>query len=256
MPFFRTDGKLVYYAHVPKCGGSAVAFYLMARFGPLGFHDGDYLRRPEATRWTRSSPQHVDCVSLDRLVPPAFFDAAFAVVRHPVARLVSTYHFQLEVEGRVPADLGFSGWLARLDPSGGEDPFAFDNHIRPMDDLVPPGAAVFYLEHGLDALVPWFDHVAGRSDGPRAILRENERGAHVAAAAPRAQPTPADLARIATLYRADFARFGYDPQTPAPLAPPPEMTPAALAARDAALAAARTPVAQLVRRLRRKFLRR
>lgn len=269
MPFFRIapdgsvpagGGRLVYYAHVPKCGGSAVATYIAERFGPPAFHDNRHLSVPEPQRWSRTSPQHIDAGTLERLIPLDYFDAIFAVVRHPVARIVSTYHFQREVEGTIPEGMGFSDWLALLDPNPAGTPFAYDNHIRPMDDIVPQGAAVFHLEHGLDALVPWFDHVAGRADGPRAILPENTRGAYVkgagsAPASPPATPTPADLARIATLYAADFARFGYEPASRAPKAPPPAMTPEALAARDRALAAARAPLARTLRGLGRRLRR-
>lgn len=254
MPFFRTAGKLVYYAHVPKCGGSAIARYIRTRFGAIAFHDGDYLRRPASARWTRSSPQHVDAATLALLIPPDFFDAAFAVVRHPVARLVSTYHFQRDVEGSIPAEMGFSDWLAQLDPTQGADPFAFDNHIRPMADIVPKGAAVFHLEHGIDALVPWFDAVAGEDTGPRAILPENERGAHSEAPpVPRVKPSAADLACIGALYAADFARFGYRPDTRMPETAAPALSPAFRAARDAALVAAQAPLARLVRRVRIKM---
>jgi hypothetical protein len=253
MPFFRTAGKLVYYAHVPKCGGSAIATYITTRFGALAFHDNGYLRQPPAARWTRSSPQHVDAASLARLIPPAMFDAVFTVVRHPVARCVSTYHFQREVEGTVPPNLPFSDWLAQLAPNGPDEPFAYDNHIRPMTDIVPAEATVFHLEHGLDALVPWFDAVAGDAAGGRAILPENERGAHGGAKDARARPTAADIARIAALYAADFARFGYVPDEKLPKTPAPVLPPEMIAARDRELAAARRPLARAMRSLGRRL---
>jgi hypothetical protein len=94
MPIFKAGGKLVYYAHVPKCGGSAVGWYLTERFGPIAFEDRNHTRHDAKTQWSRTSPQHIDRVSLGRLFPEGFFDAAFTIVRHPVARLVSAYHFQ------------------------------------------------------------------------------------------------------------------------------------------------------------------
>jgi len=39
MPIFRINDQLHYFAHVPKCGGSAVETYLTRRFGPLGFNE-------------------------------------------------------------------------------------------------------------------------------------------------------------------------------------------------------------------------
>lgn len=253
MPFFKAAGALVYYAHVPKCGGSAIAEYLRARFGPLAFHDNRHLSQPEAARWTRSSPQHVDVAALERLIPASFFAAAFAVVRHPVARAVSIFHFQQEVERSIPAGMAFSDWLAGLGPSDPSDPFRHDNHLRPMTEIVPDWAAVFHLEHGLDALIPWFDALTGQADGPRGILPENTRGAHVKTQTPRAKPGPADLDRIARLYAADFARFGYDPASPQPKAAAPALPAGFEAARDRALQAMTTPLARLRRRIVRKL---
>jgi hypothetical protein len=253
MPFFKTAQRLVYYAHVPKCGGTSIADYISLRFGPLAFHDNIYMSRPEAQRWTRSSPQHVDAATLERLVPLPFFDAVFAVVRHPVARAISTYHFQLEVERTIPAGTGFSEWLARLAP---DVPFLYDNHVRPMDMIVPPGATIFHLEHGIDALVDWFDLVAGTRSGPRVILPENARGAYLKGnTTPRVKPAAADIDLIGRIYARDFARFGYLPDNPQPKAAAPVLSAAFLAERDAALAAANRPWARLRRRIRRRLAR-
>ncbi len=215
MPIFKTHGKLIYYAHVPKCGGSAVAAYLRDRCGPVAFHNNAYLKTPERDRWTRSSPQHVDREALGLLFPPGFFDAAFTIVRHPVARLISAYHFQLEVEKTVPAGTGFSAWLDHIEAAEARDPFVFDNHTRPMDAIVPEGAEVFRLEDGIDALIPWLDSVTGTAEGPREIPKVNERGAYAKGGGEKARPTEADLARIETRYAADFTRFGYDLAAPA-----------------------------------------
>ena len=221
MPFFKTAGKLVYYAHVPKCGGSSVGSYMQARFGDLAFNDTRYLSQPEPQRWTRTSPQHVDAQSLQRLIPFNFFDACFTIVRHPVARAVSTYHFQQEVEGKVAAGVGFSDWLASLPALLQQEPFAADNHIRPMAQIVPEGAAVFHLEHGLEPLVAWFDALTGQAEGPRVIEERNKRGDYVQTGGQKAEPTAADLALIGRIYAADFTRFGYalgerKPKTAAP----------------------------------------
>lgn len=255
MPFFRIDTRLVYYAHVPKCGGSSVANYLRDRFGTLGFSDKGFLKRPEGMRWTKSSPQHVDAETLERLIPHDFFDEIFTIVRHPVGRAVSTYHFQLEVEKSIPAGTSFHDWLSGLRDTLRDQPFAYDNHTRPMSDIVPEGAQVFYLEHGLDALVPWFDGLTGRADGPRAFLPENTRGAHVRGTGAQVRPDGRDLALIAEIYAADFARFAYRPDQKAPTIPAPALSADTLAARDRALASAAHPVNRLRRRIERRMQR-
>ncbi|GGB06765.1 sulfotransferase family 2 domain-containing protein [Allosediminivita pacifica] len=252
MPFFKIDQRLVYYAHVPKCGGSSIAQYIRDRFGPLAFHESGFLSRPEAERWTKSSPQHVDAEVLERLIPLSFFDAVFTIVRHPVKRAVSTYHFQLELEQSILPGTSFSDWLSGLEERHARDTFAFDNHTRPMTEIVPEGATVFHMEHGLDSLVLWFDAVSGRAEGPRAILPENTRGDYVQVSGERVTPSEGDIAAIARIYAADFKRFGYVPDDFAPVAAAPQLDAGFLKARDKALANAASPVG----RLRRKVVRR
>lgn len=255
MPFFRTENQLVYYAHVPKCGGSAIARYLEDRFGPLGFYDDSFhKKRARKTAWSATSPQHVDAGTLESLLPATLFDAMFAVVRHPVPRSVSTYHFQCEVEGRIPADLSFSDWLARLEAEGFAM-FAYDNHILPMTMLVPEGATVFHLEHGLDPLVVWLDLLSGQTNGSRVIMPENARGALVAATSGKVVPTDADIACIGRIYAADFARFGYRPDRANPVAPAPRLTADFVVERDRAIRAMQHPVARLRQRLQRRLRR-
>jgi hypothetical protein len=253
VPFFKAAGKLVYYAHVPKCGGSAIAHYLQDRFGELGFYDSLYHRRLRSgTPWTRTSPQHVDAETLGSVLPVSLFDEIFAVVRHPVPRTVSTYHFQREVEGRIPDGVSFSRWLEELEARGFE-PFEYDNHVLPMHRLIPEGAQIFHLEHGLDALVAWLDLLTGREDPPRAVLHENARGAVVKVDTEKVVPTPEDVARIKRIYAPDFERFGYDPDGRAPAAAPPEMTPAFMARRGRALRRMNSLPYRLARRVRRRL---
>lgn len=253
MPFFKVDNSLVYYAHVPKCGGTSVAYYINERFGPLAFQDNTYFRRPEHHRWTRSSAQHVDATVLEHLIPLSFFSAVFTIVRHPVDRVVSIYHFQLEVERSIPKGTGFGDWLKGLEAQYTEAPFAYDNHARPMSDIVPEGATVFHMEHGLDALVPWFDQMVGRADGPRAIIPENTRGQFVRTGRERVVPGDAELDLIASIYAEDYKRFGYRLHDKKPKTPPPAIGADFLAQRDRALAAAQQPVARLKRKLRQKL---
>lgn len=222
MPIVRSGTQLIYFAHVPKCAGSAVEDHLAARFGTMALRDTRHLSHPAAGRWTRTSPQHVDARSLARLFPRDFFDAAFAVVRHPVSRIVSAWHFQSEVEATVPAGMTFSDWLEELPDWQESDPFLFDNHTRPMDQMVPEGAEIFHFEHGLDPIVHWLDLVTGRREGPRSIGHKMPGRAKGGKSAAKVTPTPRDLELVGRIYARDFERFGYALEAAAPLAPPPE----------------------------------
>jgi hypothetical protein len=234
MPFFRTAGKIVYFAHVPKCGGTSVENYLTERFGPLAMLDRRFQSGDPAMRWSRTSPQHIDWRSLRTILPPDYIDAVFTMVRHPIARAESAYHFQIGVEKTVAPETPFSDWLADQVARLERDPFALDNHMRPQTDFVPEGAAVFHLEHGPDALIPYLDGLAGGADGPRAIGHSNKRasGAQKAAPPPHQIPGPADLAQLVEIYGADFERFGYTPEDRAPQAARPVLDEGFKLARD------------------------
>ena len=254
MPFALLTGRLVYYAHVPKCGGSSVEAYMTERFGPLGLVDTRFLDRAEAARWSRTSPQHVDWATLTTFLPEAMIDACFAVVRHPVARVISAYRFQRDQEGTLAPDTVFSKALPGMLERAGSDPWAFDGHLRPQTDFMPADAAIFHLEHGLDALVPYFDALAGNREGPRAIGHENTAKAGKGASE-RITPDADDLARIAAFYAADFDRFGYTPDAKAPTAPPPQISAEYIRDRDRARARARHPATVLARKFRRRIAR-
>lgn len=249
MPIFKAGPQLVFYAHVPKCGGSAVSWYMTERFGAVAFHDNRFTARPLAQRWSRTSPQHVDVATLERLFPPGFFDVVFTIVRHPVARVVSAFHFQRDVESSISQQVGFHDWLLDIEERRAEDPFVFDNHVRPMVEMVPEGAHVFHMEHGLDALVPWFDEISGAATGPRAVPRINEQGQYEASRSEKVRPTDADLELIQHIYGADFDRFGYRLDSPAPLSDAPELSDRVLAERDAMLRDFNSPIGKLKRRL-------
>lgn len=273
MPIVRLAGKLVYFAHIPKCAGSSVEDYLAARFGPLALLDRAYLSVPEAARWSRSSPQHVDAAALARLFPPDFFAAAFAVVRHPLARALSAWRYQAEVEGTT--DAGFGAWLETEAGAGagleaGHDGgvlFRFDNHALPQTAFLPAGVdcKIFHLEHGLDAVIPWLDGLAGDTSGPRAMghvlpgkgpARGSATGPETGpATGPAYTPTEAEIARVAEIYAADFKAFGYVPGQKAPVADAPALSPAFQAANARAKARAATPLGRLSARLSR-YLRR
>lgn len=249
MPLIRAGTLLIHFTHVPKCGGSAIEAYLKARFGLVAMLDDRHHFQPVERRWSLTSPQHMSLETHKRLFPDGFIDHNFAAVRHPVARIVSVFHFQREIEKQPSAQVSFSAWLETLPKMMQDDPFIFDNHVRPMTELVPEGAKIFHLEHGLDAMVPWFDKLTQTNDGPRAVRPANERKSR--GGAPKVKPSPDDLNVIAEIYAADFARFGYTPGQKAPHAQPPELSRDFIVERDAELARAIRPGAWLRDKLTR-----
>lgn len=212
MPIFRAGPKLVFFAHVPKCGGDSMARYLERRFGPVALLDRWHDRQPAAARWSRTSPQHMTGAQVARWFPPGFFDASFALVRHPVARIVSAYHFDLRTrsDGLIP----FARWLDTALADLAADPTCRDGHLRPQVDFLPaPETVLFRLEDGGQAVIDWLDGICGETAPDLAFPHAN-RGKEDAATAAAGLVGPDELARIHQVYRADFDRFGYAPGLP------------------------------------------
>lgn len=212
MPLAVIQGAPVLFAHVPKCAGSAVEDYLERAFGPIALLDRGYTARPPEARWTRTSPQHADAASLARLFPPHFLRASFAIVRHPVRRIVSVYYYQKYIEGLISSSTTLEDWLESL-RAPGRDPAMYDNHTRPMVEMVPEDARVFRLEDGWHAVIDWLQALAGISVTlPRTMPEINVLSERLASEGKVFCPveiTDAAIGTICSLYRDDFSRFGY-----------------------------------------------
>jgi hypothetical protein len=214
MPICRAAGKLIHFAHVPKCAGTAVEKYLEARFGALGMIDRRFGARSPAEAWSLSPPQHMPEAVRRDLLPDSLFDAQFAIVRHPAARLRSVFLFQREIERALPPRMGFVPWLKTLPRTLALDPYALHGHLRPMVETVPEPAQLFRLEDGLDAVVDWLDDLTGDPAGEdlRQIAPDNVLAArmkHLGRDMPDLRLTPVACALVAEIYAEDYTRFGY-----------------------------------------------
>lgn len=203
MPLFRVGTKIAFFCHVPKCAGTAVSRYIEARFGPVAFLDAAYLAIRDP--WNKTSPQHISADDLKHLFPDNFFDASFAVVRHPVSRIISEYHFCRDREKSIPENLSFSNWLKNIPELYSGSRWVLDNHLRPMCEIVPNGSLVFKLELGLERVVSFLDELANDQSGPRTVERTLERPETVEVAVPSQE----DVALIEKFYSRDFDRFEY-----------------------------------------------
>lgn len=209
MPIFRINDKLHFYAHVPKCGGSSVEFYLTERFGPLALDERGHELIPRHQQWSVESANHIPVTDLYRIFPRDWFVSSFATVRHPLRRLTSVFFFARDALKRIPISTEFNAWVATVLAELETAPFKYGSHLLPQTRLVPDDARVFRLEDGLDAIVPYLDGLAGTTDAQGSIPARNVGRWRADEAAPT--PSPATLDLVARTYAADFARFGYEP---------------------------------------------
>ncbi len=218
MPIFRHKGDLHFFAHVPKCGGQSVEAYLGARFGNLAFLDNRFFARPVAQSWSLTSPQHVDQQTLASLFPDGWIRSSFAVVRHPLARLISAYNFQATHNRCIPNGMGIEEWFAEYRSLLPYAPQMHDNHLRPAVELIPEDATVFKLEDGLEPIVAYLDDLTGTKAPDTEIANLNALPEFGADAFTRAEVSPKLIAKAEKHFAADLKAYDYPPQ-PAHLAP-------------------------------------
>jgi hypothetical protein len=225
MPSLELNGRLIYFAHCPKAGGTSVERFMVERWGPavglLGWGwDRRWARRGERPGEVPSSPQHYVWEDARRALPRRP-DAVFTVVRDPVARMVSEYRYQRSGRlagpfGRPVRGLGFSTWLRLMFAMAERNPYTHDNHFRPQGAFLPPdGVTVFRLEDGLAPVLGWLAEMAGEP-APGAEPHDLKTGG-----GPRVSPSAEDKALICKRFRDDYLRFGYAMPEPLQTAGPP-----------------------------------
>lgn len=212
MPSLSLNGRLIYFAHCPKAGGTSVERFMVERWGPAVGHlgwgwDRRWARRGERPGEIPCSPQHLVWEDAQRVLPRAP-DHVFALVRDPVARMVSEFEYQRAGRltgpfGRPLRHLGFSAWLRVMFAMADRNPYTHDNHFRPQVAFLPQGdVTLFRLEDGIAPVLDWLCATLGEpppQDAPHVLK----------SAAARAVPSEADRALIARRFAADYRRFGY-----------------------------------------------
>ncbi|MCU0906253.1 MAG: sulfotransferase family protein [Rhodobacteraceae bacterium] len=216
MPSLALDDRFIYFAHCPKAGGTSIETFMVERWGDRvgmlgwGWDRLWFSRRAVRTGGIPCSPQHYTWQDA-RVRLRAEPDVAFALVRDPVARMVSEYRYQRTERrsGRLWPLIGrldFSTWLQLMSAVHALNPYAFDNHFRPQVEFVPDGAAVFHLEDGLGKVGAWLCAQAGEPPPP---AMPHDLKAPLAGA--RIVPSRVDLDLILRWFEADYRRFGYRP---------------------------------------------
>lgn len=148
MPLARIGDKLLFFAHVPKTGGASIEDYLAAK-GRLA------IKHPFTLDWSVTTAQHMHADLHRKLVPEAFVDTSFTVVRDPVKRLISEFNYRRD---RDQAIGDFNVWVQDRLTALQSDRCVDDNHLRPQVEFLRWNMLIFRFEDGLDPVFDWIDH--------------------------------------------------------------------------------------------------
>jgi hypothetical protein len=227
MPLARLNGKLLFFVHVPKCGGTSIKRFLETH-GTLAL-DG----RGGRDKWSECTADHVHAKIYRHLVPEEFYDHGFIVFRDPVERLKSEFRMYARpafrslnpinwllagyarLRGRPIYAYRFLNRYWLMDPDlwahaalwiARRRPYRGNNHYRPQAAFWQEGLTPFFLEDGLDQVIHW-------------IVERTDLDSAAAIQIPRVDPaplpsvvrevpfSPSAEARIRRFYAEDYALF-------------------------------------------------
>jgi len=207
MPLYIQPGFTLFFAHVPKTGGSSLRIYLHERFGPPLLSGWTYVKTKRFPMML-SPAEHG---TVEEIAPylPERIDYKLALVRDPLGRVFSQYRFQTGKS--LMSHLSFSTWLRVMLRAVAMEPKIHENHIRPQIDLILDGSEIFHLEEGFERLAARLDQVCGESRPDLSVPHVLRSGRKKAV-----RCTRQDVERIIRFYAEDYAQLGYalpDPAT-------------------------------------------
>jgi hypothetical protein len=206
MPVFRRDGRSFLFVHVPKAGGSALE-RVFATSGWKTHYRDPKEAGPSVNKLRRCSPQHMHRTMLETLFRMERFDGVFMTVREPFARFRSEY--AMRNQSAVTADPEHvDEWAERAFLRYAENPFVFDNHLRPQSEFYVPGCRVYRLEDGLEGVVRDLNarwDLGLVEEVPRVMDRQVASGS----ASSEVRVSATLEARLRACYSEDLSRFGY-----------------------------------------------
>lgn len=157
MPIIKVNGVLLYFSHIPKCGGNSVYSFLEQFSDSIVFLDKGFTIQKKP--WNASSPQHIDGFSLNKLFKDKnFFDFYFTIVRDPISRFKSAFMFQKYVENKISKDIPINEFVSLIKEKNSLFGYC-DNHFLPMIHFLMPNTnyKIFKIEKDFEYFKKWIE---------------------------------------------------------------------------------------------------
>ena len=204
--FLDAREKRVFFAHVPKTGGTYIEDLFRQNGYERHFWDG-YPHRLGLT----CSPQHYHAAFFAPLLDLDGMDFGFMTVRNPVDRLLSEYRHQAKTIKDGSAIAPLTVWLENMATAMWVTPLMMDNHMRPQVDFYHPTLEIFRQEDGFDR--KWAKAVNRKYGlGLKKFDVPRRRNTSVDQAPLSSGERDALIDFCTEQYKADFEFFKYQPE--------------------------------------------
>jgi len=137
MPVFKFNSNAVIFFHVPKCGGTSVEDFLSQR-STMDFFSKN-------SRICGVPPQHLIPKKLFFLYRDLEGLSSFAIVRHPLKRMMSEFRYRKNLK---VSNINFIRFILFSRVKSIYKPSIYSNHIRSQLDFILPNTKIFKLEEG------------------------------------------------------------------------------------------------------------
>lgn len=206
MPIFIKGATSVLFVHIPKTGGSSMEVLFHRSGYQISLRDG-LVGKYTPNWYSVCSPQHMHGDLLRQILRLDRFTATFMIVREPVARFRSEYAMRNATHLKTDQE-SVESWGGDVLRRYADDPYVFDNHLRPQSDFYLPGCIVYRLEDGLDSAVADLNAKFGlglSGELPRSIDRQEDSGI----SSKEVEISPRFQERLVRFYQSDFSMFDY-----------------------------------------------